>query len=139
MDYVIWSIVGLVLAVTLILVARNFPPRVEIFILAVSLVGAAVIYVGFAAVWGDYRWVAIETAGVPIYWLFAWLGMRYSPVWLAVGWAAHPVWDVVLHMLGPGRAIAPDWYPVACITFDLLVAFYVLVRARTPGFDTAAV
>lgn len=57
-------------------------------------------------------------------------GLRGSPLWIAAGWALHPVWDVALHYAGPGRAFAPDSYTVTCLSFDLLVAAYVAVAYR---------
>jgi hypothetical protein len=52
------------------------------------------------------------------------LGLRGSPMWLAAGWALHPVWDIALHYFGPGRAVAPETYAIACLSYDLLVAAY---------------
>ncbi len=57
-------------------------------------------------------------------------GLFRSPVWLAAGWALHPVWDLGLHYFGPGHAFAPDAYAVTCLSFDLLVAGYVAIRYR---------
>jgi hypothetical protein len=45
--------------------------------------------------------------------------------WLAAGWALHPIWDAALHLQGSGAAHAPEWYVVACISFDLPVAAYI--------------
>jgi hypothetical protein len=36
-----------------------------------------------------------------------------------------PSWDIGLHYLGPGTLFVPAWYPIACVSFDLLVAVYV--------------
>lgn len=92
---------------------------------------AAAIYVVFAAFGGaSPGWLLVETMGVAFYSVFAVLGMRRSRLWLAAGWAAHPAWDGGLHMAGHGAAFSPAWYVVACISFDLLVAAYVLIRAR---------
>ena len=37
----------------------------------------------------------------------------------------HAAWDVGLHLLGGGTAFAPTWYPLLCLSFDLLVAGYI--------------
>ena len=116
---------GLVLGVALIVYARS-SKRSENTILAMGLVVAAAIYVGFALIWGNTTWFLIELAGVPAYAIFYWLSVRFSVVWLAAGWAAHPVWDVLLHLKGPGHFVAPEWYVVACISFDVLIAVYIL-------------
>ena len=49
-------------------------------------------------------------------------GVRGSAWWLAVGWALHPVWDVALHLVGGGRVFTPQAYPVACLSWDTIVA-----------------
>ena len=123
----------------MLLYARARGIKGEKRVLSVALMVVAVIYVGFAFVWGDAGWVAIEIAGVPAYGLFVWLAIRHSFNWLAVGWGLHPAWDVMLHLLGPGKAVAPEWYAVACITFDLLVAGYILSRATNLKSEQVAV
>ena len=58
------------------------------------------------------------------------LGVRRSPLWLAAGWALHPLWDIALHYVGPGHAFAPETYTIACLSYDLLVAAYIVVAYR---------
>jgi hypothetical protein len=90
---------------------------------------AALIYVGFATASSAYvPWLVLETLGVGFYGALAWLGLRYSPWWLALGWATHPAWDVGLHLVGDGSAFTPAWYSVACVSFDLLVAVYLAAQ-----------
>ncbi|MEW8030043.1 MAG: DUF6010 family protein [Candidatus Thiodiazotropha sp.] len=120
-----WLVLGLALGIALILYARN-RGRSEKTILAIGLIVAALIYVGFALIWGDATWFFIELAGVPVYGMFYWLSVRFSFLWLAIGWVAHPVWDIFLHLKGPGHIVAPEWYAVACISFDILVAAYIV-------------
>ena len=137
MNYVIWLIIGLVLGTALLLYARARGRNRQKRILSIGLVVAAIIYVGFALLWGNPMWIAVEVAGVLAYGIFVWLALRYSINWLAAGWAVHPAWDVILHLLGPGHAIVPEWYAVACISFDFLVASYVLIcyksrRSKVP-------
>jgi hypothetical protein len=40
------------------------------------------------------------------------------------------VWDVAVHYAGPGHAFAPDAYAITCLSFDLLVAAYIVVDHR---------
>lgn len=109
--------------------------RFTALLLSLMLAVAAVIYVYFAHRSGaGAAWIAIELTGLGIYGAFAWLGLRRSPWWLAVGWLLHPVWDVALHYLGPGRSVAPDSYTVPCLSFDFVVAavvaFTILLRGK---------
>ena len=57
--------------------------------------------------------------------------MSRSPLWLALGWLAHPIWDVVLHLMGAGTSFTPAWYALACLGFDPLVAVYVWVERES--------
>jgi hypothetical protein len=101
-------------------------------LLAIVLIIAALAYVAFAIRAGEGAfWVVGELVGVGIYGTFGLLGVRGSPMWLAAGWALHPLWDVVLHYFGPGSSFAPISYTIPCISFDLLVAVYIAI---TYGF-----
>ena len=128
MVQIVWLMIGLVAAALFLFYARRRGTRREPVILALGLLIAALIYVGFAIVWGDARWLAIEVGGLLLYSLFVWLALRDNTGWLAVGWVAHPVWDIGLHWLGEGHTVAPEWYVFACLAFDLLVAGYIVTR-----------
>ena len=124
---------GALLASALLVLCRRLGPRGARRMLAAGLVIAAVIYLGFAAWAGTARWLALESAGVLLFGVPAWLGLRRTRFWLAAGWALHPVWDLWLHG-SPGAAFVPSWYPVLCVGFDLVVALYLL--GPTPGAST---
>ncbi len=130
----IWLAAGLVLGAAFIALARRLDER-RVF--AIGLVVAAAIYVGFALAGGaPWRWIGVEAIGVAVYGLLAWLGLRRARGWLALGWAAHVVWDVALHLTGAGRHFAPPWYATVCIGFDLLVAAWIAAgcwRRGLPG------
>ena len=97
-------------------------------LLAAVLIVAAVIYVYFAAREGAGAfWLAGELVGIIIYGGIGLRGVRGSAWWLAAGWALHPVWDILLHYIGPGHSFAPETYTIPCITFDFGVAAYVAV------------
>jgi hypothetical protein len=110
-----------------VLLARRLGWRAEARLLAAGLTVAALIYVGFALASAG-RWLAIETAGVAIFGALAWLGVRVSSWWLALGWLGHVAWDVGLHLDRP-QAVAPEWYPLLCVGFDLIVAGFLVGRA----------
>ena len=127
---ILWWIVGLLSGAAYLRYARLGSWRRERWNYAFGLVVAAAIYLIFAVVWGDGRWLLVETAGLVVYGAFAWLGMRHSVAWLAFGWATHSLWDTMLHLWGPGAHVAPRWYAIACLAFDVLVAGYILWRLR---------
>jgi hypothetical protein len=109
----------------ILLVRRSRSYTSEKRAFAVGLVIAALIYVGFAVFNGSLTWILMELAGVVVYAVFAWLGLKKSGWSLAVGWALHPLWDAGLHH---STEFVPHWYIAACIGFDLLVAVYAAFR-----------
>lgn len=120
---------GLVLGLALVGYARGKPWRRELRILAIGLVVAALVYVTFAIGRGaSARWLGLESAGVLLFGGVAWLGFKGWPAVLAAGWMAHVLWDVLLHLEGAGAAYTPEWYPVLCVSFDLVVAGAILLR-----------
>jgi hypothetical protein len=104
-------------------------------VLVIFLFAAAGAYFGFATLGRevvDARpiWTLVELLQVVVFGAMALLGLRGSPYWLAAGWALHPLWDVLLHYIGPGQAFTPWTYAIACISFDWLVAIYIAIAYR---------
>jgi hypothetical protein len=97
-------------------------------LLAIFLFAAAGAYFGFALLDAPGPiWVLAELAQVIAFGAMALLGLRGSPWWLVAGWTLHPLWDVLLHYLGPGYSFAPITYTIPCLSFDLLVAAYIAI------------
>ncbi len=126
--FLFYFALGLVLPVPWLYWIHRFDDRRLTIGIGSGLIVAALIYIGFALYQGDYQWLAVEFIGVFFYGLFVWLALNNSLLWLAVGWGLHPVWDAALHWLGPGVHIVPSWYAIACLSFDLAVAAYVVYR-----------
>jgi hypothetical protein len=126
MQTVIEIVVGLFLGVGFVLIVRMSRSYARSF--AIGLVVTALIYVGLAIFKGSGRWILIELAGVAIFAVFAWLGLRKSGWMLALGWALHPLWDAGLHDYS--TQFVPHWYIGGCIGFDLLVAIYIAFRVK---------
>ncbi len=101
-------------------------------VLVIFLFIAAGAYFGFATLGRDVLhtqpiWMLVEIAQVIAFGTLALLGLRGSPYWLAAGWALHPFWDVVVNYIGPGNAFTPWTYAIACISFDWLIAIYIVI------------
>ena len=129
---------GAILAVPLILIAfllsRFIGDIIGRSLLVVFLFAAAGAYFGFALLAAPGPiWVLAELVQVIIFGAIALLGLRGSPWWLAAGWALHPLWDVVLHYVGPGHSFAPITYTIPCLSFDLLVAAYIAIACGLVG------
>lgn len=130
---IIEIIIGAVLAALMLFAfgnARNEERLKKFF--AGSLVIAALVYVGFASIGvayetASYNWLWVEFLGILIYTFFAYSGVRISAWFLAFGWTAHVLWDVILHS-GEAVAFVPGFYPGVCIGFDIVFGVYIVYR-----------
>lgn len=129
-------LLGTILSLALVGLARMHPPRRERRVYAVGLVITALVYVVFAVAGGaSAQWLALESLGVFLYGAAAWGGLRGRPSLLAMGWAAHVAWDVLLHLSGAGSEYTPHWYPWSCVSFDLVMVGAVLASSRRGAAD----
>jgi hypothetical protein len=136
MRIIIQLLLGALSCIVLIVLARRMRPEHELRLYAVSLIIAALIYMGLAARGASLRWLVLELTGVLVFTLFAVLGLKMSAWILALGWALHAAWDAILHKLTEA-AFVPQWYPLVCLSFDLFLAGYIIVRARRNAFRRA--
>ncbi len=97
------------------------------YIFAAGLVVAAAIYAAFSMNAGPAEWVLIELAGVAGFAGISIIGYRTSILVLGVGWTIHVGWDVWHSSIDSIRFI-PDWYPMLCIAFDLVVGLYLFAE-----------
>jgi hypothetical protein len=130
MQILIWLFLGLVVGLLFIGVTRRLGENMERRILALSLIAAALIYAVFAAISDASGWIAIELIGVLVFSAFAELGLKRSILWLAAGWALHPLWDAGLHLSGVGANVAPSLYVFLCIGFDIAIAAYIFIMMQ---------
>ncbi len=150
-DYLInGAIQALVPVVIAFLLSRFVGDFVGRSVLAIFLIMAAGAYQGFAIMASNLLgagpiWAPVELVGGVVFGTMALLGLRGSPWWLAAGWAAHPIWDIVLHYFGPGSSFAPEPYVIACVSYDWLVAAYIaivygfgLLEERSPALRQGA-
>ncbi|MGH7879588.1 MAG: hypothetical protein ACREQD_08840, partial [Candidatus Binataceae bacterium] len=92
-------------------------------ILGYGLIVASIIYLPIGVSHGrPLSWMALETLGVVVYVVIAFLGMSGSSWWLVAGWITHPFWAIVLHHFGLGAGFGPYWLTVSSAGFDVLVA-----------------
>lgn len=125
----LWLSLGVILAFVFICLAKashknEHAPNEHTFY-AIGLVTAALIYVGFASFnGGNGQWIGIELTGLALYGGAA-IAAKQSPWWLVLGWAAHPFWDLGIHVFGSGSTFVPQAYALWCIGFDLLIAIHI--------------
>lgn len=133
-------LLGLVTGIAFLLAVRALPPRRAQTLSSIGLIGAAVIYVGFALWYGaPASWLRWELGGLALYTALALAPAYGAPRLVALGWLAHPLWDIGMHWSGTGAEYAPHWYVVACPSFDVLVACYLFAMVFNPQrIDAAA-
>lgn len=126
------SLIGVLLAAAVIFYYRRLSEQAFKKFFSLTLIVAALIYVVFA-IYGaligvaGVNWFLVELGGVLIYSVFSYLGVRTNPMFLAIGWATHVVWDVALH-LGNKADFVPHFYPGLCIGFDLAFAAFIVYK-----------
>ncbi|MCH8980556.1 ABC transporter permease, partial [candidate division KSB1 bacterium] len=117
--------IGTLSATLCILILARFEKIPQQRFCGMALVIAALIYLGFGIFASNMNWLLIEFGGLVIFLTLAILGIRKSVWFLALGWLTHIIWDVALHSEAP---FVPEWYPLACVSFDLIIGFYIAFR-----------
>src|SRR5215213_6548141 len=124
------AIGGALLSLIAFLLSRFVKDIAGRTLLATVLFAAAGAYFGFAVSANVPRvWLLIELLQCIAFGTIGLIGWRGSPKWLALGWALHPIWDFGLHYVGPG-SFATWTYAIACLSFDWVVAAYILIAYR---------
>jgi hypothetical protein len=93
---------------------------------ALSLVGIAFIYIGFAVADGRWRIIAVECGVVGLFVVIAAAGVTGSAWLLVIGLAAHGLkdwWQHRTHYVANTR-----WWPPFCAAVDFVVAAIIAVE-----------
>ncbi len=117
---------GLIGAVIVTAVTLVLPDPYRLPLLAGLLWLTVGIYVGMGAMHGDRHLRLQALAGLPVMALA--LLSLWSPWALAVGWLAHPVWDLLHHWGVVKTHVHPSTVGF-CIVFDVLIAGLVVALA----------
>ena len=124
---------GVILALIAFLLSKFWKEIAGRTLLATVLFAAAGAYLGFAFAFAETILrpsVFIEMLQCIAFGTLGLYGWRDNTKWLALGYALHPLWDFPVHYLGPGRTYAPWSYAVFCVSFDWVVAAYILIYYR---------
>lgn len=122
----LWLLLGLLGGWGFVAYACQFTEAGRLKVWAQGLVIAALIYVVFALAGGHWGWVLYELIAVVVCFVFVYLGLNHSIYWLSIGWGIHPIWDIYVHLIGPASHVAPSWYAVLCLSFDVFVATHII-------------
>ena len=97
-------------------------------LLAILLGMIASVYLGYALNDGRVRAFQVEYVGMVAFAALATIALaRDSAVLLALGYLGHGLWDLIHHRRGV-EVRMPWWYVPLCLSYDTVVAIYVLVR-----------
>lgn len=132
-----WLLLGFVLGLIFVNIVRKRAQGGRL-LLAGGIVVGAWVYIPLAITSkADIDWLIVEVMGAALFTAMAWLGIHYSVWWLVAGWATHVFWDIGLHLLGGGAEFTSSWYPLLCLSFDLVAATYIAFfrsqQDRMPG------
>ncbi|MGH7803709.1 MAG: DUF6010 family protein [Candidatus Binatia bacterium] len=133
MSFLIAIVVGVVVAVPVLVLAKRMTREGALDLMAVQLGAIAAVYVGSSLALGGIPLVATEMIGVTGFVVLALMGRWGSVSLLVIGYAAHAVWDL-LHYWGVFLTFLPEWYAPFCLGYDgIVAAFVAAVLMRRDG------
>jgi len=125
MEYIAPLLKGAVLALITIGISFYIPEELFYPYYALLLTFAAGVYVGFAIVDKEhYQEYKLQIIFSLIFIGLAFLGIWVLPLLIAVGWAIHGLWDL-LHHLRQLKTETGRSYPLFCLSYDFIIAWYI--------------
>ena len=121
------AVIGVVGAILTIVVAKQ--PGIGLAIGCVSVAILYSVYPTFSLGWGTPRERLIEWAFLSVGIASIVLAVAVDARWLALGWAAHGIWDALHHRDHHvvGLRGIPLWYIQTCLVWDVPAAIGLLV------------
>ena len=125
-------IIGLILVAFCLYICRQ--NRIEGWVYSVSLFGLPLVYMFFALFADSSAAILLELiAGLPFIiagFIFLQRGFKYSAYLLAGLWLSHAYYDIDHNRFFINSGV-PDWYPLLCVAFDLVIGFYLIYLGST--------
>ena len=128
MDYAIQVLVGVLLALVFIGIARGI--KRERLIFGLSLLVAGFWYAGYG-LFANFTIdvLTVQIVGGLLFIAAALLGLKYSILFIGVGWMSHGAWDLISPFISD-VSYMPAWTEPVCLGYDLLVGIYLVLRWR---------
>jgi hypothetical protein len=121
------AVIGVIGAIVTVAVARQ--PEIGLMLGCISVAILYSVYPTFSLGWGSSQERLIEWSFLSVGAVSIALALTQDPRWLALGWAAHGIWDALHHrdhhVLGL-RGI-PLWYIQTCLIWDVPAAVGLLI------------
>jgi hypothetical protein len=118
-------VAGVLLALLVIRMFYMFTSPISYQLFVLFYAYTACVYLGAALSDSRISWISVEFAMSFLFFAFAFLGLQYSPIWLALGFILHGIWDM-LHHPRMIKTKVVKWFPPLCATFDFIVAVFIL-------------
>lgn len=121
------AVIGVVGAILTVVIAKQ--PEIGLALGCVSVVILYGVYPMFSFGWGTSRERLIEAAFTLVGITSILLAISIDARWLALGWAAHGVWDALHHRDHHvvGLRGIPLWYVQTCLVWDVPAAVGLLI------------
>ncbi|MFN8274761.1 MAG: DUF6010 family protein [Flavobacteriaceae bacterium] len=118
---IFWGLCAAAPLFVLVPLLRNyFSPKL---LAATILIAIAFIYVGFALKENSVADIITETTAALVFYLIALMGYSKHNQWLSFGILLHGLWDITHHLCS-GLNANPDYWPVFCLTIDVVWSIY---------------
>lgn len=135
--YVSWVLFGLVTAGLLAWVCHRLDRDREILGISLILLGGWYLVFGVTA--GQGVQVLLPQAAGGLFFAACGLaGLKYSLLFLSMGWSLHAAWDIASPLFSD-VSYMPHWTAPACLGFDLLLGTYIFAKWRHARSHSAAV
>ena len=115
---------GFALAAPFLLILSRHPDGAfDLLALLMAFTGG--IYYGAALNGGRRGRIVFEAAFATLLIVFGFLALAWSPLWLALGFALHGVWDLMHHTGAVAHGVR-RWFPPFCAAWDWAIAAMVV-------------
>ncbi|PHS70549.1 MAG: hypothetical protein COB22_07950 [Cycloclasticus sp.] len=136
MSSLIGLLIGVIVAIpgTIMLTRKFLKPQTEKAFYALSLIPIALIFIGFTYYYGDLSALPAELIGVLIFLTFALLSQFFAIYLLIYAYILHALWDLLHEIFvieintGITWTQVPTGYAAFCLTYDLIIAYYVYLN-----------
>ena len=88
------------------------------------LMGIGFLYIGYT--WTDITTAIVSGIQALFFMSLAYLGIKKSYRYLVLGFFLHGVWDLLYPMFANPALLPPD-YDYFCLSYDFIVAIYLLI------------
>jgi len=117
-------LIAIALATITCLVGYSLPyyPAQDFYGILLAMIAG--VYIGFAVIDGRRHMLVLE-AGVALgFCALVLLGMWKWSILIALGYFLHALWDLLHHPFKIGARVR-QWYPPACVIYDVLVGGFI--------------